>query len=102
MPIKHINQQPIYQDVRRYFSSPIRKTTRGLQVFRLFTGYNITLRNWTALPILSSVINIVTQIALNERNPYVITFYDHKGNPNGDYDINIVVVEESPDIIGVY
>ena len=49
----------------------------------------------------SVVINILNQIGLAEGQPSQIIFYGHKGNPVGDYDNNISVVDKAPDITGV-
>ena len=49
---------------------------------------------------ISSVINLVNHIGLDEGKTSLIECYDHKGNPGGNGDINIAVVDEAHYIIG--
>ena len=49
---------------------------------------------------ISSVINLVNHIGLDEGKTSLIKCYDHKENPSGNGDINIAVVDEAHYIIG--
>ena len=55
-----------------------------------------------AFPIPYSVVNKVNHIELSEGKPFLLTFYYRKGNPVVDDDTNIAVVDEEPEITGVY
>ena len=58
-------------------------------------------QNLDVITISSAIIYWVNQIGLSEGHPYLLTFYDRKGNPIIDDDTNTVGVDEYPDIRGV-
>ena len=81
---------------------PISKYPRGINVFDLHTGCNITRRSCTALPIPSSVIDRVNQIGLTEGQPSLIKLYYCKVNTIVDVDTKIAGVDQALDITGLY